>query len=132
RGGNARAESRPGQVRVGRVSERLQPIVGTDHVRRDRDRFHRLRARSADDEPAVARFEEPDHMKTVGPILSLSAVTKAYQGQTGGQTQVLGGIDLDVEEGEFIAILGFSGAGKTTLINAIAGLERPDGGKILL
>ena len=71
-------------------------------------------------------------MKTVGPILSLSAVTKAYQGQTGGQTQVLGGIDLDVEEGEFIAILGFSGAGKTTLINAIAGLERPDGGKILL
>src|SRR5690606_35321134 len=92
----------------------------------------RLRARSADDEPAVARFEEPDHMKTVGPILSLSAVTKTYQGQSGGETQVLGGIDLDVEDGEFVAILGFSGAGKTTLINAIAGLIEPDGGQILL
>ena len=71
-------------------------------------------------------------MMTAEPILSLSAVTKAYQGQTGGETQVLGGIDLDVEEGEFIAILGFSGAGKTTLINTIAGLEKPDGGQILL
>ena len=71
-------------------------------------------------------------MMAAEPILSLSAVTKAYQGQTGGETQVLGGIDLDVEEGEFIAILGFSGAGKTTLINTVAGLEKPDGGQILL
>ena len=71
-------------------------------------------------------------MMTAQPILSLSAVTKTYQGQSGGETQVLGGIDLDVEEGEFIAILGFSGAGKTTLISAIAGLIEPDGGEILL
>ena len=71
-------------------------------------------------------------MMTTQPILSLSAVTKTYQGQSGGETQVLGGIDLDVEEGEFIAILGFSGAGKTTLISAIAGLIEPDGGEILL
>ncbi len=71
-------------------------------------------------------------MMTAQPILSLSAVTKTYQGQSGGETRVLGGIDLDVEEGEFIAILGFSGAGKTTLISAIAGLIEPDGGGILL
>ena len=50
-------------------------------------------------------------------ILSLQGVTKRYAG-----TQVLGGIDLEVEEGEFIAILGFSGAGKTTLISSVAGL----------
>jgi nitrate/nitrite transport system ATP-binding protein len=64
---------------------------------------------------------------TTSPILSLAGVTKSY-----GASAVLGGIDLDVREGEFIAILGFSGAGKTTLINCIAGLETPDAGTILL
>lgn len=65
-------------------------------------------------------------------ILSLKGVTKSYKGKTGGVTRVLDGIDLDVEEGEFIAILGFSGAGKTTLISAVAGLLEPDEGQILL
>jgi nitrate/nitrite transport system ATP-binding protein len=66
------------------------------------------------------------------PILSLKGLTKRYTGKAGGTTEVLGGIDLDVKEGEFIAILGFSGAGKTTLISAIAGLIEPDAGEILL
>ena len=71
-------------------------------------------------------------MTVAHPILTLSGVTKRYSGQSGGVSEVLGGIDLEVEEGEFIAILGFSGAGKTTLINAIAGLIEPDAGEILL
>lgn len=66
------------------------------------------------------------------PILSLKGVTKRYTAKTGGVTEVLAGIDLDVEEGEFVAILGFSGAGKTTLISAIAGLIEADSGEILL
>ncbi|WP_372732046.1 ABC transporter ATP-binding protein [Novosphingobium sp.] len=65
-------------------------------------------------------------------ILSLKNLRKSYTGKAGGTTEVLGGIDLDVEEGEFIAILGFSGAGKTTLISAIAGLVEPDAGQMLL
>ncbi len=65
-------------------------------------------------------------------ILSIQNLRKTFTGQSGGSTEVLGGIDLDVEEGEFIAILGFSGAGKTTLISAIAGLVEPDEGQILL
>ncbi len=65
-------------------------------------------------------------------ILSLQNLRKTYTGQSGGSTEVLGGIDLDVEEGEFIVILGFSGAGKTTLISAIAGLVEPDEAQILL
>ena len=68
----------------------------------------------------------------MGTILSLQGISKSYKGQTGGVTQVLDGIDIDVEEGEFIAILGFSGAGKTTLISAIAGLIEADDGRILL
>jgi len=66
------------------------------------------------------------------PILSLRNVSKSYAGKTGGTSEVLAGIDLEVEEGEFIAILGFSGAGKTTLISAIAGLVDTDNGEILL
>ncbi|MFC3101710.1 nitrate ABC transporter ATP-binding protein [Altererythrobacter lauratis] len=66
------------------------------------------------------------------PYLSLKGVTKSYTGKTGGVTEVLGGIDLDIAEGEFVAILGFSGAGKTTLINTIAGLVQPDAGEIRL
>ncbi len=66
------------------------------------------------------------------PILSLQGVKKSYTGKTGGTTDVLDGIELDVAEGEFIAILGFSGAGKTTLISTVAGLVEPDEGRILL
>ncbi|MEL1249383.1 ABC transporter ATP-binding protein [Aurantiacibacter gilvus] len=65
------------------------------------------------------------------PILTLSGLTKSYTG-SGGTTHVLDGIDLEIAEGEFVAILGFSGAGKTTLINSVAGLVEPDGGEILL
>ena len=67
-----------------------------------------------------------------GTILALKGVTKSYTGKTGSVSHVLGGVDLGVAEGEFIAILGFSGAGKTTLINTIAGLIEPDAGEILL
>jgi nitrate/nitrite transport system ATP-binding protein len=65
-------------------------------------------------------------------ILSLQGVSKSYTGKTGATTRVLDQVSLDVEEGEFIAILGFSGAGKTTLVSAIAGLIEADAGQILL
>lgn len=65
-------------------------------------------------------------------FLTLRGLTKSYVGKAGGTTEVLGGIDLDVAEGEFVAILGFSGAGKTTLISALAGLIRPDAGTMTL
>jgi nitrate/nitrite transport system ATP-binding protein len=61
------------------------------------------------------------------PILSLQGVAKSY-----GGTDVLAGIDLEVMEGEFVAILGFSGAGKTKLISIVAGLVEPDRGAVLL
>ncbi|MCP1471617.1 nitrate/nitrite transport system ATP-binding protein [Sphingobium sp. OAS761] len=66
------------------------------------------------------------------PILRLQNVSKAYVDGTGSTTEVLDGINLDVAEGEFIAILGFSGSGKTTLISTIAGLIEPDSGEILV
>ena len=62
-------------------------------------------------------------------ILSFDNVSKSYGSGT-ARTEVLKGIDLAVEEGEFLVILGFSGTGKTTLINLMAGLDRPTEGTV--
>jgi len=63
------------------------------------------------------------------PILELTSVAKSYGG-AGRRTDVLEGIDLAVAEGEFVAVLGYSGTGKTTLISLLAGLIEPDRGSI--
>ena len=63
--------------------------------------------------------------------VSLKSVTKGF-GDGSDRVEVLSGIDLDIAEGEFVAIVGFSGSGKTTLISTIAGLETPDRGEVLI
>jgi nitrate/nitrite transport system ATP-binding protein len=62
--------------------------------------------------------------------LELINVCKSY-GQGKNKTEVLSNINLKIEEGEFVAIVGFTGSGKTTLVNLIAGLIEPDSGEIL-
>ena len=49
-----------------------------------------------------------------------------------GTTHVLGGVDLSLEESEFVAVVGHSGSGKTTLVSLIGGLLTPDAGSIVL
>ena len=66
------------------------------------------------------------------PILELRQVSKTYTDGKGNKSQVLKSIDLKVNEGEFVAILGFSGTGKTTLISLIAGLIEADSGQVLV
>ncbi len=61
------------------------------------------------------------------PILQIKGLTKGYSG-----TPVLHDVNLSVMQGEFVAILGFSGTGKTTLISLIAGLIEADAGEILI
>jgi len=61
------------------------------------------------------------------PFLELTNVSKCF-----GTTPVLTNINLSIEQGEFVAIVGYSGAGKTTLISMIAGLIAPDSGTITL
>ena len=60
-------------------------------------------------------------------ILELKNVTKRF-----GDTEVLNGISISIEKGEFITLLGPSGCGKTTTLRIMAGLETPDGGQVLL
>src|SRR5262245_32573874 len=64
-------------------------------------------------------------------FLEMAHVSKGF-GPEGKRTEVLRDINLEVARGEFVAIVGFSGAGKTTLISMIAGLLAPDTGSIRL
>lgn len=64
-------------------------------------------------------------------LLEIDRLGKSYLGER-GRTEVLRDFSLEVEEGEFVAFLGPSGAGKTTLISLVAGLLRPDAGTIVL
>ncbi|WP_282036123.1 ABC transporter ATP-binding protein [Saccharicrinis aurantiacus] len=64
-------------------------------------------------------------------FLELRNVSKSY-GTGDKKVEVLKNINLTIEEGEFIAIVGFTGSGKTTLISLISGLIEPDEGEVLL
>ena len=62
-------------------------------------------------------------------VIQFKNVSKSF-GEGTEATHVLKDIDLDVQEGEFLVLLGFSGTGKTTLINLMAGLEFPTKGSV--
>jgi NitT/TauT family transport system ATP-binding protein len=62
---------------------------------------------------------------TAAPLLRLDGVTLSF-----GAVEVLGGLDLEVREGEFVALVGPSGCGKTTLLNLCSGWLSPSTGRV--
>ena len=64
-------------------------------------------------------------------VLSVRSLTKTYRA-AGEDVVVLRGVNLEIAAGERVALTGESGSGKSTLLHLIAGLDRPDGGKIRL
>ena len=58
-------------------------------------------------------------------VLRLEGIRKAYNIGAPAETEVLHGIDLEVNKGEFVAVIGPSGSGKSTLLNIIGLLDRP-------
>lgn len=63
-------------------------------------------------------------------MVQVKNITKSF-GNGDNKTEVLKGISLTVEDGDFVVILGASGSGKSTLLNVMSGLEKPDGGEVL-
>jgi len=64
-------------------------------------------------------------------VFNTRGVTKVYQmGEV--QVHALRGIDLELYEGEFVALLGSSGSGKSTLLNLLAGLDHPSAGNVVV
>ena len=64
-------------------------------------------------------------------LVTLRNITKTYQ-RGPEKVQVLPGIDLDIDRGDFVALMGPSGSGKTTLLNLIGGLDTPSDGEIAI
>src|SRR4051794_35944461 len=63
------------------------------------------------------------------PLIRLCGVGKTYAG-AGATCTALAGFDLQVQRGEFVAISGQSGSGKSTVLNLLGGLDRPSAGEI--
>jgi putative ABC transport system ATP-binding protein len=65
------------------------------------------------------------------PIVRIRGLTRLYaEGER--KRAVLNAVDLDVQEGEFLVLLGKSGSGKSTLLNLLSGIDRADGGSIVI
>jgi putative ABC transport system ATP-binding protein len=69
--------------------------------------------------------------KSSQPMIDLRNVVKSFETGAGG-LQVLGGITLQVREGEFVGVVGPSGSGKSTLLSMISGIDRPTSGEVFV
>jgi putative ABC transport system ATP-binding protein len=63
------------------------------------------------------------------PVLRLENLAKRFSPD---RPALFEGIDLELRQGEYLAVMGESGVGKTTLLNVLAGLDKPDSGRVLL
>ena len=72
----------------------------------------------------------PSTARTAPPLISVRSLSKSFSGPGGRPLPVLDDINLDVAEGEFVALLGRSGSGKSTLLRCIAGLMAPTQGEV--
>jgi len=68
---------------------------------------------------------------TQSKVVDLRSVVKTYE-STAGTFTALQGVDLQIEAGAFVSIIGKSGSGKSTLINVITGIDRPTSGEVIV
>ena len=77
--------------------------------------------------PEQARFSGSPNSR----LVDLRSVVKTYRGGA-GVFEALRGVDLQIQAGAFVSIVGRSGSGKSTLINVITGIDRPTSGEVLV
>src|SRR5215208_1877218 len=77
------------------------------------------------------KSENGRQQESNGCLVDLREVVKTYQ-STAGTFTALKGVDLQVESGAFVSIIGKSGSGKSTLINVITGIDRPTSGEVTI
>src|ERR1700728_4761358 len=65
-------------------------------------------------------------------FISIEAIAKRYPGAGGGETAVFENLWLSMARGEFGCVIGHSGCGKTTVLNILAGLDRPSEGTVIV
>jgi putative ABC transport system ATP-binding protein len=75
--------------------------------------------------------QKPNGQRGNGHLIDLRRVVKTYQ-TAASAFVALNGIDLRVNTGEFVSIIGKSGSGKSTLINMVTGIDRPSAGQVLV
>ena len=74
-------------------------------------------------------MSDHEHEGQAGPVLRLRNIVRRYPSGT-GVLDVLSGVDLDINAGEFVGLIGPSGSGKSTLLHAAGLLEKPDEGEV--
>jgi putative ABC transport system ATP-binding protein len=75
--------------------------------------------------------QQEQENRSNGYLIDLRQVVKTFESAAGTFT-ALQGVDLQVEPGEFVAVIGKSGSGKSTLLNMIAGIDRPTSGEVVV
>ena len=91
-----------------------------------RTMFSMLFGRGKQDDAAATNYHNGNRQ-----LIELRNVVKTYETAAGDFT-ALSGVNLNVDRGEFVAVVGKSGSGKSTLINMITGIDRPSGGEVLV
>jgi len=66
------------------------------------------------------------------PFISIEGIARRFQTASGGATTVFADLWLAMRRGEFVCIIGHSGCGKTTVLNILAGLDRPSAGTVIV
>lgn len=75
---------------------------------------------------------QPQPVPTTDAFLMIENVSKVYPTKDGGTYTVLDGVNLTVQEGEFVSIIGHSGCGKSTLLDMVSGFRTPTSGEVRL
>ncbi|OGV61929.1 MAG: hypothetical protein A2283_18595 [Lentisphaerae bacterium RIFOXYA12_FULL_48_11] len=68
----------------------------------------------------------------IEPVVVLRDVSKIFRSESGVEVKAIEAVNMTVAAGEFVAILGPTGCGKTTVLNLVAGLDAPDSGSIMV